>query len=457
MDDNRFDAITKLLGASTERRGALGLLATLGIGWFGGNVENVDAKGNKKTKKKRKKKKKKRPLPFCPDAPLRDCLQEPAGEFAAAVSGCEASCAELDSAACRQCTAPAIAQMADATFSCANAVCRGGVIGETARARRADVAASAAATCDAAAVEQCYDDAKDDLKACLTVAVPVCFGGPLACGGAVIGCSVTLKGPFERCNRRPAGCGADGFCKGGICCPNRDDTNCNGTCCATSKCETCENGVCKGCGKDQVCTVSPAQVRTCRCLRNLEECGDQCCDHFACEACAFVDGVGTCFSECQPPTVCKRGAFTGSCVCPSGTVECGERCCDKDKCETCSGGTCRGCQPPKSCQDRQCRCPAGTSACGGNDCCNPQDCINGECRPNGCAVGRWPCGDFCAGDGDICCDAKRYYSRFNALGYERYCCNDGTGGPCFVGHVCCINSIGNHFCCEQKCNGDFCG
>jgi hypothetical protein len=51
MDDNRFDGIAKLLGASTARRRALGSLAALGIGWATGGIESADAKKNKGKRK----------------------------------------------------------------------------------------------------------------------------------------------------------------------------------------------------------------------------------------------------------------------------------------------------------------------------------------------------------------------------------------------------------------------
>lgn len=53
--------------------------------------------------------------------------------------------------------------------------------------------------------------------------------------------------------------------------------------------------------------------------------------------------------------------------------------------------------------------------------------------------------------------AATWWSPLNPSGFERFRCNDGTGGPCIVGDVCCINSVSRHFCCEQKCKGDFCG
>lgn len=54
MDDNRFDGMAKVLGASTARRGALGLLAALGIGWAAGGVETVTASKRKRRKQRRR-------------------------------------------------------------------------------------------------------------------------------------------------------------------------------------------------------------------------------------------------------------------------------------------------------------------------------------------------------------------------------------------------------------------
>lgn len=478
MDDNRFDAMAKFLGASTERRGALALLATLGIGWFGGNVETVDAK--KKNKNKRKKKRKRKPQPICPMEPLDRCAKPVLEALVAATESCRAGCDDPDSAACLSCLDPAVDQATGDIIACLEQTCRGGTGSteaggelEAATVRAAADIAAQAASCNSAAYDTCVDRNNRDLATCLIKELAACEA-PRSCGVNLAACVIESRNRASDCIA-DHGCKGAGYCKQNICCPHWADTVCNGVCCATSKCETCENGVCKGCGKDQVCTVSPAQVRTCRCTRNLEECGDQCCDHFACEECALVDGVGTCFAGCTPPKVCERGAFTGSCECPPGT-ECGETCCDKEKCETCDGnGSCRGCQGKKVCRDKKCQCPTGRTPCGANNCCGAEQfCYSGSC---GCVDGT-PCGFNCCGASEECvageCKEKtcpRPGPAYNP-NYTKVCANDVTGGNfCCDSRSgckthCCVSQDGrSQRCCypeatcdaEGFCNGGFVG
>jgi hypothetical protein len=454
MDDNRFDAFTRLLGASIARRGTLGGLAALGL--LAANLASGEAKRKKGKKGRKGKKKRPKPRPLCPKDALDRCAEPVLETLVASTASCRTGCDDPASAACLSCLDPAVEVATSAIMACLEQTCRGGTgpaeagdeaTAETARAARA--VAAEAASCNSAAYDTCIARSNRDLATCLIKEAAAC-DQPRSCLVNLGACVVESRNRASDCIA-DHGCKGGGYCKQNVCCPHWADTVCNGACCATNKCEQCVNGACKGCSKGQVCTVSPAQVRTCRCLRNLEECGDKCCDHFACEECALVDGVGTCFAGCTPPKVCKRGAFTGSCECPPGTKECGETCCDEDKCETCGFvggvGTCfPKCLPSQSCDDGECfnDCPEGgrciaTSECCGNYCCPLHSSFfcchaSGTCMPGG----SFECGDTCClpdrecKDG-ICCYPEQVACGGSCCieGYEcRSGCNTATGFRC---------------------------
>ena len=67
MDECRFDGLAKLLGASTARRGAIGVLAALGIGLaVGGSETGADRKSKPKRKNRNQRNRNRRPI-TCPE------------------------------------------------------------------------------------------------------------------------------------------------------------------------------------------------------------------------------------------------------------------------------------------------------------------------------------------------------------------------------------------------------
>ncbi len=71
MDDHRFDGMAKVLGASAARRGALGLLAALGIGWAIGGPETGHARKRKRKGKNGNQRNRNRPPITCPEEKVR--------------------------------------------------------------------------------------------------------------------------------------------------------------------------------------------------------------------------------------------------------------------------------------------------------------------------------------------------------------------------------------------------
>jgi len=53
MDDKRFDGAVRSVGARANRRGALGLLSALGLGWLGRGWDEAEAKKKRKKKSAR--------------------------------------------------------------------------------------------------------------------------------------------------------------------------------------------------------------------------------------------------------------------------------------------------------------------------------------------------------------------------------------------------------------------
>jgi hypothetical protein len=90
MDDNRFDGMARLLGAATARRGAVGLLAALGIGLTAGGAETVAATTSKRKRRKqrRRNRNRQRAAANCPDGQVR------CGDF------CYPECCPTDSRPC---------------------------------------------------------------------------------------------------------------------------------------------------------------------------------------------------------------------------------------------------------------------------------------------------------------------------------------------------------------------
>jgi hypothetical protein len=67
MDERRFDGLAKSLGASTARRGAIGVLAALGIGLaVGGSETGADRKSKPKRKNRNQRNRNRRPI-TCPE------------------------------------------------------------------------------------------------------------------------------------------------------------------------------------------------------------------------------------------------------------------------------------------------------------------------------------------------------------------------------------------------------
>jgi hypothetical protein len=356
VDEGRFDNLTRSLANRITRRSLAGLTA-------GALAALAEAGPLTQAGKKRKK-------PFCATKPLRRCLQPSASTFHSAVEACASSCRNPDSSACAACLEPAVSGMVAAASACRDRVCRGG-LGPGARAS-GDVGnqqASSAAGCDSSALKQCRDDVNDDLKTCYMIAVPVCLrASPLGCAGAAIACGMQSKGPWERCNRPPVGCGDGKYCKNNVCCGHYNDTVCKGVCCAWNRCERCEGGVCKGCQKPASCGTKPGGGRTCACPSiAYHRCGNTCCSTRANEKC--VDG------RCRPE------------ACDGKTCTAGETCCGTYYDRFCCPGVCMpapGVDGPGLCcaPEAQVKCvgehahcaPAHYVCCGTYSCANCADC-----------------------------------------------------------------------------------
>lgn len=68
MDDNRFDGMARMLGASTARRTAFSVLAALGIVWTTGNTGGIDARNVKKKRRRRRNQRNRNRRPItCPN------------------------------------------------------------------------------------------------------------------------------------------------------------------------------------------------------------------------------------------------------------------------------------------------------------------------------------------------------------------------------------------------------
>ena len=87
MDDTRFDGMARVLGVSKPRRGALGLLAALGIGLAVGGAEAGDARRKRKRKNRNRRNRNRHPI-TCPAGQIR------CGDF------CYPECCPTDSRPC---------------------------------------------------------------------------------------------------------------------------------------------------------------------------------------------------------------------------------------------------------------------------------------------------------------------------------------------------------------------
>ena len=246
-------------------------------------------------------------------------------------------------------------------------------------------------------------------------------------------------------------CCTDGeaACLGGKCCPAA--RVCGDTCCPEGQrcdrttgtcCLVCENGRC--CQGNQVCIDPGATVPNfCGCDININHpCGRNadgtyraCCDK-ATQMC--VDGACV---DCPRP--CGRnpdGSFRA--CCPADQTCVGGQC-QPDPCPTgrlTAAGVCCA-TPQQVCRNQigEFCCAAGTECCrtdpnGPGRCCKPGRCASGECCPDDPPFPREVCNGVCCVEGKICCGGQ-CCSPLDCV--NGTCCpSRGCGGPGCSTRIC---------------------
>lgn len=290
MEANRFDRLTRLLGAAIDRRRALG-----GAGLFAGLLAGTRAVD---------------PLPgveaapsLCPAAPFKRCTQPIAKALAKAIQPCRQVCkANPKGRACKGCLRPHAEAAVAAAEECVAKVCRGGTAPEDepqpAAAAGTDgdqggrVAASAALpSCQSAQLNSCYQRRVRDTVICEVAAGVACFASAGAgCGPAMAVCFAQFGFGVADCFE-DFGCQGRGSCtQQNVCCPTGTNKPCGETCCAPG--EVC---AADGAGGTQCCGRA---------------CSGLCCSPG--ESCAG----GLC---CAPERVCDSGMGVTKCCSPGDT------------------------------------------------------------------------------------------------------------------------------------------
>jgi hypothetical protein len=468
MEERRFDALTRTLGAAGSRRQLL-------KGVLGGALAGVFA-----------------------------FRQRPDGVKAA--STCEG--ATSDPNAIRICE-----RNAWTAFSNAMKICQGD---ESGGYKAGGVGALIGCTIQAEL------NLRDQLHACRTE--PVCPTGLPCCGGACCSaetwcCPSYASGTrVDSCVDRqtdPQNCGGCGnhcdpgkICQGGQCVCPPEKTTCSGPwgsdiCCnldeecgvdalllpiCVPKCKKCEeydatSKTCKPtqCGTCQVCDGDTGQCETApsgtACGSGLVCCGETCqgaddpCnnqgDSGGCGVCEEYDENSGCVPKQDGTTCGSCGKCSGGACIPDLSQSC-------PTCQTCgAGGVCSTAADGTSCGSNEvccggtctpgdsCPCPSGQHQCtsflGSKICCDNADqcCVNQAEQPI--------CGPYngvcCTGDqyqcGTICCDSQEVCG-INTMFPTGKCCPHGTilvddGSCCDSAQYC--DTGGSFVCCPsgQQC------
>jgi hypothetical protein len=228
-----------------------------------------------------------------------------------------------------------------------------------------------------------------------------------------------------------------------------DNNNCGSCGNACGDCEQCEVGTCQPltCDSDRFCCQhacypkcehNQPDPQTCQCgfcdaLEDGTTCGPTsvCCQH-DCVDTTCPDGRqfndNTCRCDCTP-VECDPGKTqdptTCQCVCtpvecPTGQAQDPNTCQCTDKCTNVTCDTCQTCDPDSG----QCvSVDAGTS-CGGDNICCGGACVAGPTCPDFCAD--QPLGAPC-GAPHYCCGAdQQCLNPLDTIGIDNHCCLQGT-------------------------------
>lgn len=262
-----------------------------------------------------------------------------------------------------------------------------------------------------------------------------CPAGQDDCGD---GC-VPLSGD-DHCGRCGNACDEGESCMDGSCQPAMcatGQTRCGATCTDTNtdgaNCGACDNA----CASDQMCTAGvcesacPAGQDPCSIMDGMgmrTVCVDLGTDSEHCDACGDTCPAG---QSCE----------TGTCKCPTGTTDCGGVCVSFDTDAANCGACGTTCATGQACVAGLCECPSGQTECDGacvntevddtncgacgTTCTTPAEtCVSGVCA-TACGAGVVDCGGACV---DIATDRNHCGACDNMCG-AGLSCGAGVCGP----------------------------
>jgi len=405
MDDGRFDALTRVLGAARTRRGAIGALTALFGGAAVADAEGADSSKNKHHHHRRHKK---RCNPKCPagqkcDRKTRSCFCQNGG------SVCGANCClpgtRCEGGQCTPLTPPATCHEFGTECAGDNIPCCGADLQcASGQGGKFDVA--------------CYKKAD---VAC--TADTECVYGTRCTGGK---CTLIQPPPVPTCNSS----NCTGCCTGDACVPiGGQGTNLCGA----------GGAVCGGCGAGEVCTAGACVPFIC----NASSCPNGCCIGNTCVAYGSqsVAACGTAGATCG---ACGSGlgCFNGLCVACSATT-CPNGCCNGNVCvpyasqtdSLCgtAGAACAACTSPNTCN-------LGTGICEIAAGCDGTTCASGCCFNDTCVPYASQTGTACGTGGVACAPCVA----------PNLTCNTGTGA-CEVTGTCDGTT-----CATGCCTGNVC-
>ena len=410
MDDRRFDALTKALAKSANRRGLLKGLFGLGGAAIAGEVLGPgDSEAARRPT----------PTPAPPKCPGNQTWNGskcvcPAGLSQCIPNGGPACCNDVTIAP----GAPGY------STCCDNACCQGTCYGEE-------------LCCPTNNRSGGEFPIPPTHRICNTTSGPECCPFDDECCVVDGCCSTVCYGGAANANYC---CPVGDFCAGG--------SETDGICCTGST--TC----CHGGTNQRICLDLSAPNTCC----NEGDCGDPCkvcnqeshtcvdrCDPGMQVCCTEQAGPGICLNaECCPGVPCTISSDDDD---EDAGICCNGQCLPAT--EVCNGGTCC---PGGFCDGNGDCCPAGNVGCNGGTCCDGECDGNGDCCPAGnfhcnggkcCSVdcdrqGNCPCSDADPCDeGDICCDGTCL------SGSDNFTCGDGC---CPIADTCCEGE-----CCTGEC------